>query len=232
MAATDGIHVVDVGEGPVVVVPRLNVDWLAHDLAPLTDRFRVLVVAPRGFGPADRPEALDRASTVVTDLAAVLDELEVAHCTAFGYSMNGVAAALLARTDARVRAVACGGFPLTADLSGMGERARARHAAVRTDPALCARHVATHSPEAVESFWSDVAALPRGTLADLPCPLHVWWGDADAVLASLRDPDDLCRDLEDRSIGHTVLPGLDHDGMLGRLDRWLPDVAAWLATEA
>jgi hypothetical protein len=43
------------GDGPVVVVPRLNVDWTTVNLSVLTDRFRVVIVAPRGFGPGSRP---------------------------------------------------------------------------------------------------------------------------------------------------------------------------------
>jgi pimeloyl-ACP methyl ester carboxylesterase len=43
------------GDGPVVVVPRLNVDWTTVNLSVLTDRFRVVIVAPRGFGPSSRP---------------------------------------------------------------------------------------------------------------------------------------------------------------------------------
>ena len=42
--------------------------------------------------------------------------------------MNGAMAARLAVGNPRVTAVACGGFPLTADLTGMAERARGRNA--------------------------------------------------------------------------------------------------------
>ena len=228
VAVLDGIWWTSRGEGPAVVVPRLNVDWETVDLTALVQRFRVIVVAPRGFGPSARPAALG-TSTAVDDVHRVLDHLAIESAAAFGYSMNGVMAVRLAMDSPRTTAVACGGFPLTADLAGMGARARARNAAARRDPHAWAEVVATYDPRAAEAFWDDVAALPRGALAEVERPLRVWWGSEDALVESLQPGDELRRDLDARGIHHTVVPGLDHDGMLRRLDLVLPSIAAWLS---
>lgn len=211
-----------------MVVPRLNVDWTAVDLSPLTDRFRVVIVSPRGFGPSERPGGY-AMSGFVADIEQVLDHLDVDSYTAFGYSMNGVMAVRLALSSPRVVAVACGGFPLTADLAGMGDRARARNEAARHDPDAWAEVLATYDPVAAEAFWDDVAALPRNALADLDRPLRTWWGEEDALVASFLSPAELRSDLDARGIPYEAVPGLDHDGMLRRLDLVLPSVVDWLA---
>lgn len=224
----EGIWWTSTGDGPTVVVPRLNVDWTTIDLSPLTDRFRLVIVSPRGFGPSERPGAY-AMSGFLADVQRVIDQLGVHSYGVFGYSMNGVMAARLALSSRRVVAVACGGFPLTADLTGMGDRARARHEAARHDPEAWTEVLATYDPAAAETFWDDVAALPRGALADLGRPLRAWWGEEDALVASFLSRAELRRDLDARGIPYEVVPGLDHDGMLRRLDLVLPSVADWLA---
>jgi len=111
VAELDGIWWSASGDGPVVVVPRLNIDWTAVDLSALSDRFRVVIVSPRGFGPSARPGSYD-GTGFVRDIEHVVDHLEIGTYATFGYSMNGVMAARLAVGAPRVSAVACGGFPL------------------------------------------------------------------------------------------------------------------------
>jgi len=228
VAELDGIWWSSTGDGPAVVVPRLNVDWTGVDLTPLTERFRVVIVAPRGFGPSARPGSYDAAG-FAHDVGRVLDHLGIGEHAAFGYSMNGVMAARLALRDPRVTAVACGGFPLTADLTGMGDRARARNVAARRDPDAWDEVLATYDPVAAEVFWDDISTLPPSALADVRCPVRAWWGEDDALVASLLSPARLRRDLDERGISYDVVPGLDHDGMLRRLDLALPAVADWLS---
>ncbi|MET1132764.1 MAG: alpha/beta hydrolase [Aeromicrobium sp.] len=231
MVDLDGIWWSCEGEGPAVVVPRLNVDWTTMDLTALTKRFRVVIVSPRGFGPSTRPGSYDM-SGFVGDIERVLDHLGIDSYATFGYSMNGVMAARLAVSSPRVTAVACGGFPLTADLAGMGDRARARNAAARGEPDAWAEVLETSDPLAAETVWDNIASLPRAALADLRCPVRAWWGEEDTVVASLLSPAELQRDLDARGIPYEVVPGLDHDGMLRRLDLVLPTVADWLSLSA
>jgi pimeloyl-ACP methyl ester carboxylesterase len=223
----DGVWWSATGEGPVVVVPWLNVNWTEIDLSALTDEFRVVIVAPRGFGPSARPGSYD-GSGFVADVGRVVDLLGITRYATFGYSMNGAMAARLAVGSPRVTAVACGGFPLTADLSGMGQRARSRNADARQDLTTWTELVAAYDPQAAVAFWDDIAGLPRAALADVDCPVRAWWGQHDAALSSLLAPDELGRDLDCRGIHYDVVPGLDHDGMLDRLDLVLPTIATWL----
>jgi len=225
----DKIHWRSTGAGPAVVVPQLNVDWTQVDLAALEARFTVVVVSPRGFGLSQRPGGYSGAG-FLADLARVLEHLGVLEYAAVGYSMSGVMAARLAVGNPRVRAVACGGFPLTANLRAMGERARLRHAAARADAAAWAEVTTMYDPAAPVAFWDDVASLPRAALVDLACPIRCWWGAEDRVLASLTDPGELAADLSERGIPYDVLPGLDHDAALDRLDLVLPQLADWLVS--
>lgn len=211
-----------------MVVPWLNVNWTEIDLSALTDEFRVVTVAPRGFGPSARPGSYD-GSGFVADVDRVLDLLGIGCYATFGYSMSGVMAARLAVGNPQVTAVACGGFPLTADLSGMGQRARRRNADAHQDPTTWTRLVEAHDPEAAIAFWDDVAGLPRAALADVDCPVRAWWGEQDAVLSSLLAPDELGQELKGRGIRYDVVPGLDHEEMHDRLDLVLPMIATWLA---
>lgn len=228
MAELDGIWWSASGVGPAVVIPRLNIDWTQVDLTALTDRFRVVIVSPRGFGPSARPGWYDGPG-LFADICRVLDLLHIESYATFGYSMNGVMAARLAIADQRVTAVACGGFPLTADLTAMGQRARRRNSEACADPAMWEAVVATYDPEAAVAFWDDIAVLPRGALADVDCPVRAWWGEDDAVLTSLLPSDELKSDLDRRSIPYDVVPGLDHDAMVDRLDVVLPSIVTWLA---
>jgi pimeloyl-ACP methyl ester carboxylesterase len=228
VAELDGIWWSAAGAGSAVVVPRLNVDWSEMDLSALSDRFRVVIIAPRGFGPSARLRSYDGRG-FVADVGRVLDHLGIESYATFGYSMNGVMAARMAVGSPRVTAVACGGFPLTADLTGMAQRAQGRNAAARENPRTWAQLVAAYDPAAAVAFWDDVGRLPHAALADIDCPVRVWWGELDTVLSSLIVPDDLKRDLTSRGIEHDVVPGLDHHEMLERLDLVLPTVASWLA---
>jgi pimeloyl-ACP methyl ester carboxylesterase len=231
VARLDGIWWSESGDGPVVVVPCLNLGPSDMDLSSLTERLRVVCVAPRGFGPSDRPGSYV-GTRLVDDVQRVVDHLGIGSHATFGYSTNGAMAARLAVGNPRVTAVACLGFPLSADLSAMGERARGRNAAARRDAETWAELVAAHDPSAVVAFWDDVARLPPAALVSVACPVRTWWGEQDEVLSSLVAPEILERDLVSHGIAYDVVPGLDHATMLDRLDVVLPDVASWIADVA
>ena len=133
MARLDGIWWSEAGDGPAVVVRWLNVDWTDVDLSALTDRFRTVIVSPQGFGPSARPGSYE-GTRFIADIRRVLDHLGIGRYATFGYSMSGVMAAPLVAGSPRVTAVACGGFPLPADLTAMAQRARGRNAVARQDP--------------------------------------------------------------------------------------------------
>src|SRR3954447_389620 len=92
--------------------------------------------------------------------------------------------------------------------------------------------MAAHDPVAVVAFWDDVGRLPPAALAEAECPVRAWWGERDAVLSSLVSADELERDLASRGVEYNIIPGLDHTGMLERLDLILPTIASWLADQS
>jgi len=98
------------------------------------------------------------------------------------HSMSGAMAVRLAVGSPRVTAVACGGFPLTADLTAVAERARGRNVVARQDPETWMELVAAYDPEAAVAFWDDVGRLPHAALVEVDCPVRAWWGERDAVL--------------------------------------------------
>lgn len=228
MPQFEGVWWSSAGDGPALVVPRLNVDWKEIDLSHLSERFRVVIVAPRGFEPSTRQGSYDGPG-FVADVSGVLEHLGIQQFVTFGYSMNGVMAARLAVDNPNVHAVACGGFPLTADLSTMADRARSRNDAARLDPATWAEVQAAYDPDAAVAFWDDAGRLPPNWLTSLACPIRAWWGDEDAIMSSFCDLDELGHDLTVHGIEYDVLPGLDHAGTLNRLDLVLPSITTWLA---
>jgi pimeloyl-ACP methyl ester carboxylesterase len=227
----DGIWWSDAGQGRAVVVPWLNADWSAMDLSALTDRFRVVLVAPLGFGPSVRPGSY-QGTWFLDDIERVLQHLGIERYATFGYSMNGAMAARLAVDNPRVTAVACGGFPLTADLTAMGRRARQRNTVARQDAESRSELEAAYDPEAAVAFWDDIGRLPHAALAEVECPIRVWWGDRDAVVGSLVSHEELARDLASHGIAYDVMPGLDHTDVVDRLDVILPTIASWLTDQS
>ena len=228
MRELDGIAFSVAGSGSGLVVPQCNVDWSEIDLTPLSDRFTVVIVSPRGFAPSARLGGYSGAG-MVADVERVLDHLGVEGYVSFGYSMNGALASRLAIDNPRVLAVVCGGFPTTGDYSGLPDRMRGLIEQARSDPKAWDEFVTTHDPAAVLAFYDDLATLAPGTLVDqLACPVHSWWGGADERLEELGGRAAHLHGLADRGLHVEVLPGLDHTGALERIELALPGVLDWL----
>lgn len=92
------LHVVDVGEGPAVVVLHggmgLDHTYLRRPLGPLTSFARVLFVDQRGNGrsPAGRPLAEVSMETWADDLDALCSALGLERVVLFGHSYGGFVA--------------------------------------------------------------------------------------------------------------------------------------------
>lgn len=99
------------------------------------------------------------------------------------------------------------------------------------NPRVWAEVTTMYEPSAAVAFWDDVASLPRAALVDRACPIRCWWGAEDLVLGSLTDSAELAADLSQRGIPYDILPGLDHDAALDRLDLMLPRLADWLVAQ-
>jgi len=82
------------GEETLVLVPGLGLAGSAW--GPLIDRleqrYRLIVVDPRGSGASDKPDQEYTPDTVAADLAAVLDAADTASAHIIGLSMGGMIA--------------------------------------------------------------------------------------------------------------------------------------------
>jgi pimeloyl-ACP methyl ester carboxylesterase len=93
------IHYWDVGAGPVVVLVHglgsRKEDWLP-DVAPLSQKYRVLVPDQIGFGHSDKPLIDYRIQTYVDFLDEFLRDLKVEKASLVGESLGGWISALYA----------------------------------------------------------------------------------------------------------------------------------------
>jgi pimeloyl-ACP methyl ester carboxylesterase len=93
------IHYWDVGSGPVVVLVHglgsRKEDWLP-DVAPLSQKYRVLVPDQIGFGHSDKPLIDYRIQTYVDFLNEFLRDLKVEKASLVGESLGGWISALYA----------------------------------------------------------------------------------------------------------------------------------------
>jgi pimeloyl-ACP methyl ester carboxylesterase len=85
----------DVGNGrPVVIVPGISqpASLFVHQLAGLSDRYRVIIYDQRGHGESDKPSYGYRVSRLAKDLDDLLELLDLEDVTLLGWSFGcGVA---------------------------------------------------------------------------------------------------------------------------------------------
>ena len=101
------LHVVDLGEGPVVVlIPGFGMTTMAWDrqIRVLTDKgFRVVALDMRGHGQSDKPLAGYEMDRLADDVLGVLDTRRIESCALVGWSFGGqVAFRLAAKAPQRV----------------------------------------------------------------------------------------------------------------------------------
>jgi pimeloyl-ACP methyl ester carboxylesterase len=218
------------GAGPVVVVPECNLEWSAYDLQPLTERFTVVTVCPRGFLASGRLPAEDYSAQQVTgDVERVLDHLDVGTYAVLGYSLNGAVASSLALGNPRVKAVVCGGFPTAGSYAGVARSRRDQVAERQRDPELWAETVRVLDPAALLAFWESVDDLPEAELvAGLACPVWSWWGGADPLFDAFGGVARHRAGIEALGLPYRELPGLDHDQALTHAGRMVTEIGDWL----
>jgi pimeloyl-ACP methyl ester carboxylesterase len=93
------IHYLEAGSGPVVVLLHglggNTTNW-AFNIAPLAQKYRVVVLDQIGFGKSDKPLINYRIATYVDFLDAFLKELKIERASLVGNSMGGWVAAAYA----------------------------------------------------------------------------------------------------------------------------------------
>jgi pimeloyl-ACP methyl ester carboxylesterase len=96
-ARTNGIrlHYVSAGEGPLVLLchgfPECWYSW-RHQLAGLSDRWRVVAVDLRGYNLSDKPAAGYDVKTLTADLAGMVDALGASEAVIVGHDVGGILA--------------------------------------------------------------------------------------------------------------------------------------------
>jgi pimeloyl-ACP methyl ester carboxylesterase len=115
------VHYEVVGDGdPILLLPGVLMEgrrWFETGYVELlSDRHRVIVVDPLGFGLSDKPVTPESysAAALVEDTIAVLDQEQVESVALWGYSRGAALAAdVAAHYPARVSRLVCGGNPIT-----------------------------------------------------------------------------------------------------------------------
>ncbi|MGH2369447.1 MAG: alpha/beta fold hydrolase [Chloroflexota bacterium] len=221
-------------------------DWIeAGYVAALRDRYRMILIDPRGQGGSDKPH--DSAAYVarnrVGDVLAVLDAEGIDRAHFWGYSLGGwVGFALGVFAADRVVSLIIGGAhpftgtprPIEGDffLDGMREgMARFVAACEADDPAYF-----VSAGERARWLAGDVEALRAARLnnltepdldpdaiAGIPVPTLIYAGSEDNP-----DPKQRAADLLPNA-SFVALAGLDHAQAINRADLVLPHVLAFLA---
>jgi pimeloyl-ACP methyl ester carboxylesterase len=221
-------------------------DWIdAGYAAALRDRYRLILVDPRGQGGSDKPRdpAAYSARNRVGDVLAVLDAEGADRAHSWGYSLGGwVGFALGVFAADRVAALVVGGAhpfagnprPIAGDffLDGMRE-GMAPFVAAREaeDPAYF-----VSAGERAQWLAGDVAALRAARLSNLtapdlepeavaaiPVPTLIYAGSDDTPEPKRRAADLLPNG------AFVAIEGLDHAQAFNRADLVLPHVLAFLA---
>jgi pimeloyl-ACP methyl ester carboxylesterase len=84
-------------DGPPVILlhgfPESHRTW-RHQIAGLSDRYRVIAPDQRGFGESDRPEGVENYETdrIIADITALADALSIDHFTLAGHDWGGAVA--------------------------------------------------------------------------------------------------------------------------------------------
>jgi pimeloyl-ACP methyl ester carboxylesterase len=217
------------GAGPAIGIPWCNFAWHALDLGLLTAAYTVVVASPRGFGNSERVGSGYDASTICTDLEAVLDHVGIEQYVAFGYSMTGSVAPWLAHDNPRVRAVVSGGFPTASSYGGVLPYITANLAETQQDPVRWAEMSRKFDPDALLAWYRHLDSLRPGELVErLDCPIYCFWGGADEVIEELVGLKALVTDTASRDIPFLVHAGRDHEGMLLDIDVAARTLLPWL----
>jgi pimeloyl-ACP methyl ester carboxylesterase len=249
--SNDGVRIrFDVeGAGPPLV---LHVGFVgaiedvidAGYVAALRERFRLVLLDPRGQGQSDKPH--DPASYTVDcrvgDVLAVLDALEIERAHFWGYSLGGwVGFALGVLAPARVGGLVIGaahpfqGNPRSTEDDWLLGGLRQGMAALVADwesavpnfwvsPGERARWLAADADALVAARLNNLAEpdIPEAAIAGIPAPTLLYVGTDD-------DPDPVRRAAQIMpNATFVALGGLDHAQAFARLDLILPQVQAFL----
>jgi pimeloyl-ACP methyl ester carboxylesterase len=219
------------GSGQALLLPHLQFSWPDYlDLAPLVERFTVVIASPRGFAGSSRlaTDIPYRVRDMADDLNAVMQVVGFERFSVFGYSFTGVFAPWIAQLTSNVDAVVSGGFPIVGDYGYLYADIQRRNEAALSDPVAWAVVDSRFDNRAALTFYRELSELPADALVTgLPCPLFAFWGEQDEEIALGGGTQQLASGLDRHGMQHVSFPGHDHEGMLAHIDDAVPSVLAW-----
>jgi 2-hydroxymuconate-semialdehyde hydrolase len=243
------VHVVDQGEGPVVLLVHgtagTTLDWETSVLSDLAQTHRVIAVDLYGMGFSDRDDAFKYGFTLWSDqLAGTLDALGIERVSAVGQSLGGAAVTVFAgrypyRVD-RVVSVDSGPwlppFMLLMLTPGIGEMILGRSAywperpdqptryAERMRQVYGIRGTRQHLLRAIRGQFLDGREYFRG-LSQVQCPVLLVHGSADDIIP-VRAAAALRRLLKDSEL--VVIEGAGHFSMQDAPQRFVQEVERFI----
>jgi CubicO group peptidase (beta-lactamase class C family)/predicted dienelactone hydrolase len=234
------------GQGPPLVLVHWasgsTQDWrLFGYVDALKDDYRLILVDMRGHGKSDKPDdpAAYAAATQASDIAAVLDELDIDKANYFGYSLGGRLGWALAKyAPERFQSLIIGGhIPVVWDDSGwtawMFSQGAEGWARGLED---FARSLDRWSPDIYPAYVADdfgaIAMASYGLNSeDLSSNLP---GTTLPILLLVGTNDDMYAEMEaaaQRLPNATMatMPGLDHGQGLLQIDQAVPHITEFLS---
>ncbi|MCH8844401.1 MAG: alpha/beta fold hydrolase [SAR324 cluster bacterium] len=153
---------------------RSRVIWLDPFLAPLAQRFQLILFDNRGTGNSEKPEAGYSMEAFADDAAGLLADLKIERAHVFGVSMGGMIAQTLAtHHPGRVRGLGlgcthCGGNDIVKPEKDIwellrlvpGEGLDAREVARRQEPAYFTDEFAAANRKFMDDLFDIVQAAP------------------------------------------------------------------------
>ena len=245
------VHILDVGEGDVVLLVhgsgRSVADWQEGVADRLATSHRVVAFDSYGFGLSDRNHPFEYGNALWARQAIdVLDALEIRRAVVLGHSAGGVVAAFLAADHPeRFRGAVFVGHGLAMDpvqlvplLPGIGELSLARRIVIgdtfsdrhrrRVEAAYRIRGTRAAYLTFVRRQYSiDSLRLLRGTYEDIEIPVLQMHGTLDESI-----PIDAARNLTSRlaNARFVAIDGSSHNVQIDAPDRLAEEVAAFVAT--
>jgi len=240
------IHYEIEGSGPPLVLQHWSLatlqDWRdAGYVSALKDEYRLILIDARGHGESDKPHDPEAYAVEhrVSDIVAVLDDLDTLRAHFLGYSMGGwIGFGAAQYAPQRFRSLIIGGqHPYAQTMEGLRQLIRRGiedGAAAFVDTLIDAGFGPISPAERARILGYDFDALlavagDRESLESvlpsmtMPCLLYV--GEADELLplakrAAKRMP----------NVTFVTLPGLGHGGVIERVDLVVPHIKRFLAS--
>jgi pimeloyl-ACP methyl ester carboxylesterase len=198
---------------------------------------QLILVDARGHGESDKPyeSAAYDIALRVSDVTAVLDELQIGQADYFGYSMGGwIGFGLAKYAPERCRSLILGGAHpyfenmqpfrdvMPQEPAAFAVMMEKLFGAYMTDEIRL--RLMANDPKAVAAFMHDRAPLAE-ILPKIHMPCLLFVGDKDPRLSQVQE---CCMTLPNATF--VSLPGCDHVAGFARSDLVLPHVTAFLAS--